>query len=402
MKFTKKQQVMGACLAGAIWMGGSTAQAQYGDLIRTLEENRTITAEQAASLREKAPAYTVRPSSKVVKDLQIRGRIHAQFGYVDADNDEDSDDYTTFEMRRVRMGMRGTLFDNVRAQLEANLVPGSDLSMRTAFLQWREHKPAYIKVGYDKPHSSIDEQTSSSEILTIERSFINNTVAAPGPVTGLSLEGAFEMFDYGLGLYTDSNNRNSGGANYLYNAMAGITLDDFLGEGQRLRFQGVYLNSDDPEGKVGSKADEVITAGAAGGIGGFSLVGEYFLADKDDNDTKGWYVMPAYKFNDNFELVARFEQADADKARGLRAPSRYTRDVPSLKVRETKDDSGAVTSTFNPQAGDEYQSLYLGLNYYFSGHPHKLMLGVEVAELDNTDAGKLETTTFYTAWRMLF
>ncbi len=393
-----------AAIAAILYPGVPVAEATYNDLLNTLEANNAITTEQATDLRGKAPNYTVRPAtSGVVKDLQIRGRIQTQFGYVDAKSDEGSDDFTTFEVRRARIGLRGTLFDSVRAQVEANLVPGSDLSMRSAFLQWREHQPAYLKVGYDKPHSSLEENTSSAEILTVERTLINSLVAAPGPQTGLALDGELGALYYGVGVYTDRDNRNPGGTDskYLYNALVGLKLDDFVGD-NRLRVQGVYLNSDDPEGKIGAKFDDVITVAGQFATGGFDLRAEYFIGDNDGDEIKGFYIMPSFYLTDNVQAVLRYEQVESDRERGVRAPSRYTRDVPSLKVRETLDDAGEVVSKVDPQAGDEYQALYLGLNYYFAGHGHKLMFGVELAELKYTDAGTLESTTVTTAWRMLF
>lgn len=403
MKWNRNIKSAGLLLAVVMAVGVTVAGASYDALLNTLEQNQAITTEQAAALREQAPSYTVRPAGRAVKDLQIRGRVQAQFGYADAKNDEGSDDFHTFEVRRVQLGLRGTLFDSVRAELEGILIPGSSLAMRTAFLQWREHKPAYIKIGYDKPWFSIEENTSSAEILTVERTLINNAVF-PGTMTGAALDGEWNILVYGAGVYTDSDNRNPGGsdAQYLYNAMAGLKLDDFVGAGNRLLVRATYLNSDDPNGKFGAKFDDAIVGGAHFVSGRFDLRGEYFLADSDGSDTKGWYVMPSLYLNDQVQAVVRYEQAESDAERGLRAPGRYVRDVPSLSVRETLDDDGEVISRVDPQAGDQYQALYVGLNYYLSGHAHKLMIGVEVAELKNTDAGKLESTTAYTAWRMLF
>ncbi len=402
MKNKTRQRIAGSGLIAAISLTTLSAQANYTDLLNTLEKNEAITPQQAADLRAKAPAYTVRPSSKNIKDLQIRGRIHLQAAYVDADNDEGSDDFSTMEIRRVRLGLRGTLFDNFRAQLEANLVPGSDLSMRSAFIQWRAHKPAYIKVGYDKPLFSIEENTSSAEILTIERTMINNLLAT-GPINGISLEGEANVLQYGIGAYTDTNNRNKGGSTprYLYNAMVGVKLDDFVGEGNTLRVQGTYLASDDDSGTLGSKFDDVMTVGAAAGSGPFAVVTEYMSADNDGDKTTGWYVMPSYKLTEKIQAVIKFEQAESDTSRGIRTSSRYARDVPALKVRETEHADGKTTKV-DPQRGDEYSALYLGLNYYLAGHAHKLMFGMELAELKGTDAGTLKTTTVSTAWRMLF
>jgi len=335
-----------------------------------------------------------------VERLQIRGRVQTQAAYVDAKNDDGSDDYHTFEIRRVRMGMRGTLADNVRAQLEANLVPGSSLSMRSAFIQWREYKPAYIKVGFDKPRSSMEENTSSAEILTVERSLINGLVAAPGPLTGLMVDGEHEMLVYGLGVFTDSQNRNAANQEpkYLYNAMVGLVLDDLVGDENSLLIRASYLNSDDPGGSLGSAFDDVVTAGASLEVGAFGLQAEYMVGDNDGNKVKGFYVMPSFSVNDNVQLVARYEMAESDSARGIAAPSRYARNVPSLADVMDEEDVAVA----RPSRGDEYQSLYVGLNYYIAGNNNKLMFGVEAAELDNTDAGKLETMTVSSAWRMLF
>jgi len=404
MQHKQMQRVAGLCLAGSILFGSTAAHASYDELLKALEENNSITAEQAAALKSKAPTY-VRPSSKVIKDLAMRGRVHAQFGLVETDNDEGSDDFSTFEIRRARIGMRGTLFDNVRAQVEANIVPGSDFSMRAAFLQWREHKPAYIKLGYDKPRSSIEENTSSSEILTIERSLINGLVAAPGQSTGLALDGKAGILQYGLGVYTDQANRNTKNedAEYMLNGMVAVDLGDMVGEGHSLLLRGNLLTSDDAEGSVGGDyPDDVVTFGGKFGAGAFGLSAEYFMGDNDGNETTGFYVMPSMYLTEKLQAVVRFEQAESDEAHGIKAPSRYVRDVPSLKVVETLDDAGEVVSKVDPQAGDEYSSIYVGLNYYFSGHAHKVMLGLEVAELKKTDAGDLDATSVTTAWRMLF
>lgn len=398
-QYRYRKPICGALIA-LLSSTAAPARASMDDLLSVLEGNNTITAEQAQGIRDSQPGYTVRPAGSAVPDLAIRGRIQTQFGYTRADNDDGSDDYTTFEVRRVRLGLRGTLPGSVRAQLEANLVPGSDLSMRSAFLQWREHAEAQIKVGYDKPHSSLEENTSSGAILTVERTLLNSLVAAPGPMTGLALDGAVGVLSYGAGIYTDQNNRNSGGteSKYLYNAFARLTLDDFVGEQNKFFIQGAYLNSDDEDGKFGSRFDDAFTVAGHFVSGPFDLRAEYMLGDNDGTKTSGFYVMPSYYVTDAMQAVFRYERAESDNARGIRAPSRYLRNVSSLAVE--RDDDGATVR--DPQAGDEYQAFYLGLNYYFAGHGHKLMLGAELAELKNTDAGALDGLTVTTAWRMLF
>ncbi len=390
------------CGAAIALLSGSAlpAQATMDDLLSVLEGNNIITSEQAQDLRASQPTYTVRPAGRAVSDLAIRGRIQAQFGYARADNDEGSDDFTTFEVRRVRLGLTGTLADDFRAQLEANLVPGSDLSMRSAFIQWSAYAPANIKMGYDKPRSSLEENTSSGAILTVERTLLNSLVAAPGPMTGLSLDGTAGLFSYGGGVYNDRSNRNAGGsdARYLFNAYSRLTLDDFVGENNQFFLQAVYLNSDDEGGLFGSRYDDAFTIAGHFASGPFDLRAEFMQGDNDGSKISGFYVMPSYYLTDALQAVVRYEWIEADDEGGIRAPGRYLRDVPSLAVERDEED----VVLRDPQAGDEYQSLYVGLNYYFAGHAHKLMLGAELAELKNTDAGTLDGLTVTTAWRMLF
>ena len=331
--------------------------------------------------------------------LQIRGRVQAQFGMTDTDNDADAGSYSTFEIRRARIGLRGTLFDNVRAQLEANLVPGSDLSMRSAFLEWREHKAAYLKLGYDKPRFGFEENTSSAAILTVERTAINNMLA-PGAQTGLSLAGGLERLSYAAGLYTDRHNRNADrDDSYLFNASAGLSLDKLIGDAN-LRLRADYLASDDEGGNFGGSFEDALAFSVHYALNRFDVRAEYMTGDNDGNSVHGFYVTPSVFVSDNVQLVGRFEQADSDRARGIRAPGRYMQRADGLAVIDADEDAG--TPRIDPQRGDGYTAFYVGANYYLNGHNHKVMTGVEVAELDNTDAGTLSGATAYCAWRMLF
>lgn len=344
---------------------------------------------------------TVRPAGSIVQDIRVRGRVQTQFGYTDAKNDEGSSDYSTFEVRRARIGLRGTFENNFRAQLEANLVPGSSLSMRSAYIEWRENPGAMIKVGVDKPHSSFEENTSSAAIRTVERSFINGAVAAPGPTNGLTIHGDLGTIYYAVGLYTDENNTNPANEEneYMYAAQLGMKLDDLMGDNGRLRLQASYLGSEEGNGALGF--EDVFIIGFQLEQGAFKLQSEYMLGDKDGNEVKGFYVMPSLMLSEKLEGVFRYEQSESDRATGLRAANRYARRAENLAVRTTENADGSTT-TFDPQRGNEHMAVYLGLNYYLNGNGNKFMFGVEYSELDGTAAGTLEATTFYAAWRTLF
>lgn len=341
---------------------------------------------------------TIRPSGRHVNDLQVRGRVQTQFGYVDTSNDQGSGEYSTFEVRRARIGLRGTFDHNIRAQAEANVVPGSNFSVRAAFIQWREHKSAYVKVGFDKPLSSLEENTSSASILTVERSHVSNTIAAPGPTTGLSVSGDLGTFYYGAGLYTDQNNTNPANesAEYMFNGRVGVKLDGTLGEGSKLRIQGSVLTSDDSNGSLGF--DDIYVLSLHLAQGNFDLRTEYMSGDNDGDKTSGFYIMPSLMLSSKLQGVVRYEMSESDKSTGIRAASRYVRRADNLGVVENE----TTGSKFDPQRGDEHFALYLGMNYYMNGDGSKLMFGLEFSELDNTAAGTLEATSVFGAWRALF
>ncbi len=392
MKNSLMNWVVGATLAGM--MIGGTASADYNKLVDTLVSKGSLTAEEAAKLK----VQTVKPASKFLDSLAIRGRMQFQAAYVDGENDKGSGDWSTFEVRRARIGLRAEFPGKIRAEVEANVKP-DEMSTSTAYIQWRQHKPAYISAGFVKPLSSLEENTSSASILTVERSNINNTVAAPGEQVGLLLEGSVAPLFYAVGVFNDQGpegNRNTANADakYLFNARGGVDLE--LAEDTKLMAMVSYLSSDDEEGAVGADFDDVTVASLQFTAGSFDLRTEYFLADNDGEDTTGFYVMPSLMLSEKLQGVLRYEQSESDNSSGLRATSRYSRRPEFLAYED------AEGATKVADKGDEFSALYLGVNYYLKGDGNKLMFGVEFGELDNTKSGKLDTTTLFTAWRTLF
>lgn len=354
---------------------------QNKELVEALVENGHLTIEQAEKiLQPDKPAVTSAGTN--FKDFRIRGRIQTQFGYVRAEDDTGSESYSTLEVRRIRLGVVGNLLQNVRAQLEMNLVPGSDVSMRSAFLQWREHEAAYVKVGYDRPLFGLERTTSSASIFTVERSHLTNTIIADD-MLGVSVEGKVAPFSYGAGVYTNRDGTNpNNDARYLYNVSAGVSLDHLMPEDHRLRFRADVLLNDDSGGNFGF--EEGFSLSVAYGVGPFDVSAEYLHANRfDGNTTNGWYLLPSYFVTEKFQLVGRYEWMDSDAPNGIRSPSRYSRRVGDLR-------------------GDGYQALYAGVNYYIKGDANKLMFGIELSELENTPTGDQDAVTAYGAWRVLF
>jgi phosphate-selective porin OprO/OprP len=81
------------------------------------------------------------------------------------------------------------------------------------------------------------------------------------------------------------------------------------------------------------------------------------------SDVYGFMAMPFYDFGDGFQLVSRYTFVQSDEVNGVRLAS-YENQLVSGR-------------------GDEYNELYLGLNYYFYGHRLKLQTGVQFADMED-------------------
>ena len=348
-----------------------------------------------ANLRAQEDVVFVVPDKGDALKLEATGRVQFQAGYVDQENDVQSGDWSTFEVRRARVGLSGSFGNDMKGKVEANIVPGS-VSVRSAFITWSKSDMFNLTGGYDKPKSSLEENTSSASILTVERSNVNNNIAAPGETVGLWASGESGPMFYHVGLYNGENessrNESSVEAEFMFNVQGGVSFD--LSESSSLTAQITYLDTDDPNASLGF--DDVTTAALHYKAGAFDLRTEYFMGTEDDEDTTGFYVMPSMKLNDALEAVVRFEMADSDSGSGIRAQSRYARRSDVVVIGQDEEGGDIVADR-----GDDFTALYLGLNYYFQKY-NKVMFGVEFSELDNTEAGTLESTSVFGAYRLRF
>lgn len=383
MTTTYKNILAGASFSAALLIGGQSF-ADYNELVDKLEAKGTLSAEEANELK----IDPVIPDNKWVDKMEIRGRVHVQAAYIDGENDVDSGDWSTIELRRARFGARGDFPGKLRAHIEGNIMPG-DASLRAAYVKWRQHKPFNVTAGYDKPRSSLEENWSSSKIKTVERSNANNTIAAPGETVGIWVSGDIAPFYYNVGVFNDEDDvRNTAGeeAEYLFNARGGVKLS--LAGDADLELAATYLASDDPNGNVGGDYEDITVFSAMGEFGAAGFLAEYLVGGTpDDGDTDGVSVLGWVGLTDKLEAVARYEQVSSDDSEGISATSRYGKRT---------DFVGDATK------GDDFSAIYLGLNYYMNSHGQKVMLGVEFNELDGTEAGTYETATVFTAWRARF
>lgn len=117
-----------------------------------------------------------------------------------------------FEVRRARIGVTGSINNNIGYEVVGNGVGGSTNWIDTAFINYGFNKKAQIRTGRFKQPFSLEEQTSSNNIDFMERSYGNQMV--PGKRLGAMVHGEpMTGMTYGVSVYQDGfsevTNQNS-------------------------------------------------------------------------------------------------------------------------------------------------------------------------------------------------
>jgi len=201
MKFNKKiaVAVSGAVLlmAGQIALADSTTDivdALVSKGVLTEEEGRLITKGHV-SKQEKTPKVTEKDgafkleSANGNNSIQLTGRVHfdaraieGRGGVQNATNDPDRDSASladNFELRRARIGVKGTFLKNYDYEILTNLVGSSSNLVDVAYvnaglINLEKSKPLQLRAGIFKQPFNLEEYgTSSNNIDFMERSYVN-------------------------------------------------------------------------------------------------------------------------------------------------------------------------------------------------------------------------------------
>ena len=414
-----------------------SAFAQDKATLDLLVKKGLITAEERAkTLDEAAKARTASGLNKVfvkedaTKRLTFSGRIQTQFESISAETYATSSaaavqttDVSQAFMRRLYLGFKVDMGEGISAELVNNFADNTlDKAIFTA-----ENTYGTFVLGYQKVQWGLEENTSSSKLLTVERSasnrFWNEKVSSDARLgfgarhTGLHYSNKYavdaaQTLEYGAAVVNatqDALTKNSGNdmgifANLIYTYKVTDTNKHSFG-----------LN-------WGSARDTRDTAGTAVGAGvnsatisGFNpyiksqfdklIVQAEFIGTTNEAVTgstpnaierkpQGYTFLAAYKFTDQVEGVARYSQLDTD-GQGATFGGLYR-------------DASNVTSS---NKYNKFDSVYVGMNYYFVDHNAKIMLGYEKAKATellsglggtNLTGGKADADIFRLQAQVLF
>ena len=361
----------------------------------------------------------------VLQEFSLQGRLQLQYFNMDSNvGDLDTTDYKDasagndervwgddIEVRRARFGFKSKWFQNWKFEGQFNVDPDAEESLYKdlydLFVTYAHSDALNVSVGKTKVKFTREQEISSKEILTFERTLLSNLLF-PGELTGVWVngKGIADHWLYEFGVYGNDRQREftefDGGALLLgkigYDYSSRMGLDSAVAS--------VHLMYNTDPGYVDGVSSNNFTGSASPAFGTsialtndivqgrFGLTTEAIYGFGDDrSDVFGLTVIPSYFIAEGLQLVGRFQVAASDEGDGIALPSRY----------EGLTNSGAVNAGNVPplaeRTGSTYTAAYVGLNYYLYGHKLKVMTGIEYAKLGG---GDYEGYTAMTGLRMFF
>lgn len=370
----------------------------------------------------------------VLQLFQLTGRlqlqsIYGQAGGGDSFNTSDYKDAgndevvwgNDVEARRARIGFKSKFYQKWKLDASFNIdVDGQDgrggdttfyKSFQEGGLTYAPSDQFNLSIGKKQVRFSRDQEISSTEIVTFERSVASN-ILTPGELTGVWSfgKGIGGAWQYEAGLYSNARvaefaQPDDGGVlaigkigydfaeqtglescvttfTYMHNSEPGYKdgkIDPNFSFNESPRFSdSIALTNDLSQGRFG-----LITEMMYGfGFTGSADQGKAKPTDIAQSDLFALTVTPSYFIADGLQAVYRFQMICAADPNGIRVPSRYDR-----------------LAAGDDESGNTYLAHYLGLNYYIYSHKLKLMAGVEYAQMGG---GSYDGFTFLSGLRMTF
>jgi phosphate-selective porin OprO/OprP len=327
-------------------------------------------------------------TNPTVQQVLFSGRYQQDFANLDAHQG----DLDEWNVRRMRLGPRVTLFRTftLHAEVEVNPQERDPFYMRftDAYLQWNKSSRLVMTFGKQGVPFTIDGATSSKELLTIDRSNLSNNIWFPQEyMPGVSVSGRIAPWVYRTGVYSSgAMNREFGefSGDYFTLALLGYDFAQPLGVKEAV-LTGNYLYQHPDTDNTFTRQLEHVTSVH------FKLEADRWGLRAEVSDANGYLgqsnmwalmAMPFVNVTDKLQAVGRYTYIDSENPNGIRFATYESRIV-----------SGR---------GDKYNELYLGANYYFYGHKLKLQSGLQFAQMDDEaeDGGAYSGVSWITGIRV--
>lgn len=359
--------------------------------LATAQTQAAPPATQPASTYDKIWRFTEvysDASNAVVQRVLLSGRFHDDYATLDADQG----DHSEWNVRRLRIGPRVTLFRKFTLHSEVELDPQRADPLYVRFTdfygQWIRNERLSITVGKQSAPFTVDGATSSREVLTIDRSNLSNNLWFPQEyLPGVSVSGRRAPWSYRVAVYSagEANRefgRFNGGAVTLgvlgYDFSRRLGVKEALLSGNYVYQQPNRANSFTRQLEHVGSVNFRFEARKWGARADVSTASGYL----DQPDLWAFTAMPFLNLTDKLQVVGRHTYINSNTPNGVR-----------LAAYESRIVAGR---------GDEYHEIYAGANYYFYGHKLKLQSGLQFADMSDRadDGGAYSGVSCVTALRV--
>ena len=326
--------------------------------------------------------------SRIVQRVMFSGRYQHEYATLDADQGEHSE----WNVRRMRLGPRLTMFRTYTVHLEAEINPQEAepffVRMTDVYVQWTKSPRLSLTVGKHGVPFTMDGSTSSKEMIAIDRSNLtNNLWFTEEYLPGFNVSGRADRWTYRAGVYS-SGSRNKwfgefdGGA--FTHTLVGYDFRDALGVNEATLAGNYVYQQPDSNNSFTRPFEHVASLNFklesdAWGLRTDLSMGSGYLGQ---SDVWGAMAMPYFSVTDKLQLVGRYTYVTSDDVNGVRIAT--------------------YENTIVPGRGDRYDEIYGGVNYYFYGHKLKVQTGVQFADMEDRagDGGAYSGTSWVTGIRV--
>lgn len=397
----KLTSIITSCLLMASSLAVNAQDRQTLDL---LVSKGIITRQEADKVSKNSVAIS--PKEKTTKKIKLIGRVQTQYENINVSEYSDGNETSlsaknNFIMRRMFLGMDADIGSGWSALVIADFARSSDGYLEYAYISKKvdwDYLQGRADFGYRKITFALEEYTSASKLLTVERSLAtryfsesNNgrRLGLAGRHVGAYWEGKLSQIEglkYGISLtnsYHNSPTSMPADADNTFLYAANVSYEKkFEDVAFHVGANFAYTNGMNVAGTAGVKHSAVYGVNPYLKLSalGFDMWTDFLLAQVENG--KNSYSQNAMPMGFNIGGEYKFDISEWGKIAPTLRYSWIDTDGRGIKMSDGVRDANAST-TYN--AG---QSVYVGVNWYIDGESLKFQLGYEWAQLNGSPTNK--------------